>query len=180
MIGVSIDGPEDIHDAFRRDRGGKATWRRVMDAIELMAAQKVEYNTLSTVNRESRGRGAEVYGFLKSIGSHYMQFLPVVEYVTQRDEQSRPIIVPPNTPHSSLASWSIAAKDYGEFMNDIFDCWVVADVGRYYVQLFDVALGQWVGAPAGLCAFGETCGDALVVEHNLAPKVIGVAPNLGK
>lgn len=166
LVGVSIDGPEDIHDAFRSDKGGQPTFSRVVKNIGLMAREGVEYNTLSTVNRASEGRGAEVYRFLKSIGSRYMQFLPVVEHVKDTGTGGRPSIVQPGTPGSRLAGWSVSAEGFGNFMNDIFDAWVLNDVGSYYVQLFDVLLAQWAGVPPALCSFTETCGDALVVEHN--------------
>lgn len=167
LVGVSIDGPQDIHDGFRRDKQGRPTFDRVVKAIELMARKGVEYNTLTTVNRSSEGRGREVYRFLKSLGSHYMQFLPVMEHVVEVAGSRRPVIVPPGSDANSYrAEWSVSAEGYGRFMNDIFDDWVLSDVGQYYVQLFDVSLAQWVGVPPGLCSFSETCGDALVVEHN--------------
>lgn len=166
LVGISMDGPADIHDACRVDRGGAPTFGKVMRGIELMNRAGVEYNTLSTVNRHSAGRGAEVYRFLCSVGSRFMQFLPVVEYVDAATNGGRPRIVPPNTSDSRPADWSIASEDYGRFMNDVFDQWVVSDVGSRFVQLFDAALAQWCGVQPGLCAFAETCGDAPVVEHN--------------
>jgi uncharacterized protein len=165
LVGVSIDGPRDIHDSFRRDKGGGPTFDKVVAGIEMMKREGVEFNTLSTVNRLSEGRGAEVYRFLKSLGSHYMQFLPVLEY-TVEGSAGRPVIVPPSTEGAHLAPWSVSAVGFGKFMCDVFDNWVIADVGTYYVQLFDVALAQWVGIPPALCSFAETCGEALVVEHN--------------
>lgn len=166
LLGVSIDGPKDIHDAYRLDKGGKPTFDRVMKAIEMFARTGVEYNTLSVVNDLCEGRGAEVYRFMKSIGSHFMQFLPAVEYVMDVEGDSRPAIVPPMTPGSHLAPWSVSSKGYGDFLNDIFDEWVISDVGTYFVQMFDVALAGWVGVRPGLCAFCESCGDAMIVEHN--------------
>ena len=166
LIGISIDGPADIHDSCRQDRLGRKTFSRVMQGIELMRKYHVEFNTLSTINAQSAGRGLEVYRFLKSIGSHYMQFLPVVEYVLPSENPLRSVIVPPHTEGALLAKWSIDPLKFGEFMSDIFDEWVRHDVGEYYVQLFDVSLANWVGAPPGLCAFAEHCGGSLVVEHN--------------
>ena len=165
LVGVSIDGPRDIHDAYRKDKGGQPTFDKVVAGIEMMKREGVEFNTLSTVNRLSEGRGPEVYRFLKSLGSHYMQFLPVLEY-TVAGPAGRPVIVPPSTEGAELAAWSVSAKGFGKFMCDVFDNWVISDVGNWYVQLFDVALAQWVGVPPALCSFAETCGDALVVEHN--------------
>ena len=166
LVGISIDGPQSIHDQNRPDKGGLGTFDRVMRGIERLRQFGVEFNTMSTVNAASEGRGREVYRFLKSIGSRYMQFMPVVEHTMTRADQPRPFIVPPHTPGSEPAPWSVTAKGYGDFMCDIFDEWVIQDVGRYYVQLFDVSLAQWVGMRPALCAFCDTCGDSLVVEHN--------------
>lgn len=95
-----------------------------------------------------------------------MQFLPVVEHIVDVPGSNRPVIVPPGHPGSRLAEWSVSPEGFGRFMCDVFDEWVMSDVGQYYVQLFDVALAQWHGVPPSLCSFAETCGDALVVEHN--------------
>lgn len=182
LIGLSLDGPKDIHDAYRCDRGGHPTFDRVMKALELMAVNGVEYNTLSTINDRCAGRGREVYRFMRSV-SKYMQFLPVVEMVTDvahpqtsatnaQDEtpspktRIRPAIVPPNTPGAKAAPWSITPKAFGKFMCDVFDEWVINDVGERFVQLFDITLAQWCGVQPSLCAFCPTCGDGLVVEHN--------------
>ena len=164
LIGLSLDGPEDIHDAFRRDCGGASTFARVMRAVELMKKHGVEFNILATVNARSEERGVEVYKFLTSINP-YVQFLPVVEYVKMRPGK-RPLIVSPDEEDAVPAPWSVSAKGYGKFMCDVFDEWVKYDVGRNFVQLFDVTLGNWCGVPPSLCAFAEVCGDGLVVEHN--------------
>ena len=164
LIGLSLDGPEDIHDAFRRDCGGAPTFSRVMHGVELMKKHGVEFNILSTVNARSEGRGAEVYKFLRSI-NRYIQFLPVVEYVRERPGK-RPLIVSPDEEDAVSAPWSVSAKGYGQFMCDVFDEWVKYDVGNCFVQLFDVILGNWCGVQPSLCAFAEVCGDGLVVEHN--------------
>lgn len=165
LVGISLDGPEDIHDAFRRDCGGGATFARVMRAVDLMTQKKVEFNILSTVNARSEERGVEVYKFISSI-SRYMQFLPVVEYVRMRGEGKRPLIVSPDEEDAVEAAWSVSAKGYGRFMCDVFDEWIKYDVGYKFVQLFDVTLANWCGVQPPLCSFCETCGDGLVVEHN--------------
>jgi len=166
LVGVSIDGPESIHDGLRRDKGRRPTFDRVVRAIEMMRREGVEFNTMSTVNALSEGRGREVYRFLKSIGSRYMQFMPVVEHVAGGDDGRRPHIVPPGAEGGRLAEWSVSAAGFGDFMCDIFDEWVLSDVGAFFVQLFDTALAQWCGVRPGLCAFCDSCGDSLVVEHN--------------
>lgn len=164
LIGLSLDGPEDIHDAFRRDCGGAPTFSRVMKTVEMFTQTGVDFNILATVNKRSEGRGTEVYKFLRSL-SHYMQFLPVVEYVRERPGR-RPLIVSPDEEDAIEASWSVSARGYGEFMCEVFDEWIKRDVGNYFVQLFDITLANWCGVPPSLCAFGEVCGDGLVVEHN--------------
>ena len=164
LIGLSLDGPEDIHDAFRRDCGGAPTFARVMKAAELMRATGTDFNILATVNARSEGRGAEVYRFLRSL-NRFMQLLPVVDYVRQRPGK-RPLIVSPDEEDAVEAPWSVSSKGYGRFMCDVFDEWVKSDVGNCFVQLFDVTLANWCGVQPPLCAFGEVCGDGMVVEHN--------------
>ncbi len=167
LVGVSLDGPEDIHDAFRVTKGGQPTFARVMRTIELFQHGGVEYNTLSVVNRRCEGRGAEIYRFFRdTVHSRYMQFLPAVEHVIDKPGYHRPLIVSPEHEGARLAEWSVSAEGYGNFLCDVFDEWVVRDVGQYFVQMFDATLAQWCGVQPGVCSMGETCGDALVVEHN--------------
>ena len=167
LVGISIDGPEDIHDAFRRTRGGGPTFRKVMDAVSMFRSAGVEFNTLSVVNSLCENRGGEVYRFLRDkVKSAYMQFLPAVEHIVDRPDYHRPVIVSPETEGASLAPWSVSAAGYGKFLCDIFDEWVIRDVGRVFVQMFDATLAQWCGVRPGVCSMCETCGDALVVERN--------------
>lgn len=173
LVGISIDGPADIHDRFRKDKGGLPTFDKVMRGVTLLRQRGVQFNTMTTVNKASEGRGAEVYRFLKSIGSRYMQFMPVVEHVMYPvDSQgrvlkkARPYIVSPETPGAYLARWSVSSQGFGKFMCDIFDEWWKGDVGRYFVNLFDATLAGYCGAQPGSCAYAATCGGNLVVEHN--------------
>lgn len=159
LVGVSIDGPEHIHDAHRVDVGGQPTFSRVMRGIEKLYKNRVEYNTLTTVNIHSEGRGAEVYKFLRQI-SVFMQFLPVAELLCDGRIQS------PEAQKALIAPWSVSAEGFGEFMCDIFDIWVKNDVGRRYVQLFDATLALMVGVQPSVCSLCETCGSGLTVEHN--------------
>lgn len=159
LIGLSIDGVAAVHDATRLAASGDATFYKVMQGLEKLHRAGTEFNTLSAVSSSSEGRGVETYRFLKSIGSHFMQFLPVVEY--RKDG----IICNP-TKGGERAPWSISPRGYGRFMKDIFDEWVVQDVGTYYVQMFDATLAGWCNVQPGICAFCESCGDGLVVEHN--------------
>lgn len=159
LVGVSIDGPESIHDAHRVDAGGNPTFARVMKGIERLYRNRVEYNTLTTINIYSEGRGAEVYNFLRQI-SVFMQFLPVAELLCDGRVQS------PENQGADIAPWSVSAKGFGQFMCDIFDVWVKNDVGRRYVQLFDATLALMVGVQPSVCSLCETCGSGLTVEHN--------------
>lgn len=151
LVGLSVDGPKDIHDAHRVNRGGRPTFDRVYAGVNLMNRLRVEYNTLSVVSRLSEGRGAEIYRFLRDdLGSQYMQLLPAVDWL----------------PSGELAPWSVSSEGFGHLLCDIFDEWVRHDVGRKYVQIFDVTLSQLCGLPSGICTMGETCGEGLAVEHN--------------
>ncbi len=173
LIGISIDGPQDIHDKYRRDKGGKPTFASVMRGVELLYRNNVQYNTMTTVNKVSEGRGLEVYNFLKSIGSHYMQFMAVLEHVKypmgangKPLKTARPYIVDPSEKDAELARWSVSALGFGKFLCDIFDYWVRNDVGQYFVNQFDAALACWYGEMPGTCAYAETCGGNTVIEHN--------------
>ena len=173
LVGISIDGPQDIHDRYRKDKGRNPTFDKVIRGIGLLYSAGVEFNTMSTVNKASEGRGLEVYQFLKSIGSHYMQFMPVLEHVKYPLDKNgkpvkgaRPFIVDPHESGAQIAPWSVSDVGFGKFMCDIFDYWVRNDVGRYYVNQFDATLANWYGVQPGTCVYAETCGGNSVIEHN--------------
>ena len=162
LVGVSIDGPQHIHDKYRLDKGGFPTFDKVLRGIELLHRYGVEFNTMTTINKAGEGKGLEVYDFLKRIGSHYMQFMPVVEYVNVKTNK----ITSPDDEDSKLTHWSVNPIEYGKFMCEIFDHWVKNDVGRYFVNLFDSTLANYCGMNPGTCVYSETCGANAVVEHN--------------
>ena len=173
LIGISIDGPQDIHDKYRKDKGGAPTFDKVMRGLNILYRTGVSYNTMTTVNKSGEGRGLEVYNFLKGIGSHYMQFMPVVEHVKypagkngKPVKGARPYIVSPSAEGAVIARWSVDALAFGRFLTDIFDSWVLNDVGRYFVNIFDAALARWCGEMPGTCAYAETCGGNSIIEHN--------------
>jgi len=166
LLGVSIDGPKDIHDANRLTANGEPTFDKVMKAIYLLQECGAEFNTLSAISSASSGRGVETYKFLKSIGSRFMQFLPVVEHTKADKNYKRDVICSPDDTDAHIFAFSIGSKDWGRFLVDIYDEWIKADVGEYFVQMFDATLANWCGVRAGVCAMNETCGDALVVEHD--------------
>ncbi|MDE5732262.1 MAG: radical SAM protein, partial [Bacteroidales bacterium] len=134
LVGISVDGPKDIHDRFRKDKGGAPTFDKVMRGLEILYRHGVQYNTMTTISRAGEGRGLEVYNFLKSVGSHYMQFMPVVEHVVypagpsgRPDKKARPHIVSPSEKDACIAPWSVNAIAYGKYLCQIFDHWVRND-----------------------------------------------------
>lgn len=162
LVGVSLDGPQDVHDECRKDKNGRPSFMKVMKGVELLHRYGVDFNTLTTINKASEGKGLEVYKFMKNIGSHYMQFMPVYEYINPLNKN----IVSPDTENSVLAPWSVSPMEYGKFMCDIFDYWVKNDVGDYFVNLFDSTLANYCGVNPGTCIYSETCGANAVLEHN--------------
>jgi uncharacterized protein len=149
LVGLSIDGPRHLHDRYRVDKGGAPTFDKVMHGLRLLKQYRIEFNTLTVVQRDNSQHPLEVYRFLKEVGSGFMQFIPVVERAGEE-----------------VTDWSVESLQYGTFLNAIFDEWVRNDVGRFYIQIFDVALESWVGMQPSLCVFRETCGSAMAIEHN--------------
>ena len=152
LIGISIDGPPALHDAYRVDKSGKPTFDKVMRGLRLLQKHGVEYNVLTTVNRINADHPLEVYRFLRDIArTTWIQLIPVVERI-------------PLT--SQVSDHSVVAEQFGRFLIGIFDEWVRHDVGRIFVQTFEAAARNWLGLPPGMCVFEATCGNALALEHN--------------
>lgn len=166
LVGLSIDGPRRLHDTYRVDKGGKPTFDRVMAGLRLLKRHGVEFNTLTVVSASNVKRPLEIYEFLKEQGSGFIQFIPLVERAVGGGEVSLAAPPEPGEPPGKVTRWSVPATAYGNFLCTIFDRWVREDVGKVFVQLFDVALGIWSGQGAGLCVFLEDCGRALAMEHN--------------
>jgi uncharacterized protein len=167
LIGISIDGPRELHDAYRVDKGGQPTFDRVMRGMETLQRHKVDFNTLTTVHRANADSPLEVYRFLRDNGSGYMQFIPIVERIAhQVTEDGLRLISPDFAGPAKVAPWSVEPRQFGKFLCTIFDEWVRRDVGRAFVQLFDISLELWTGMEASLCIFRKTCGAALVIEHS--------------
>ncbi|HEX5481970.1 MAG TPA: anaerobic sulfatase-maturation protein [Terriglobia bacterium] len=167
LVGISIDGPGEIHDRYRVDKGGQPTFNRVMRGLRYLNKHGVEFNTLTVVQRHNSQHPLEVYRFLKEAGSGFMQFIPIVERVAPRPSGAGLVLISPQDHQTAAVSeWSVEPTQYGKFLCRIFDEWVRADVGRRYIQIFDVALEMWLGLPASLCVFRETCGGAMALEHN--------------
>jgi uncharacterized protein len=167
LIGISIDGPRELHDAYRVDKGGQPTFDRVMRGIETLQRHKVDFNTLTTVHRANADSPLEVYRFLRDNGSGYMQFIPIVERIAhQVTEEGLRLISPDFAGPAKVAPWSVEPRQFGKFLCTIFDEWVRRDVGRTFVQLFDISLELWTGMEASLCIFRKQCGAALAIEHS--------------
>jgi uncharacterized protein len=167
LIGISIDGPRELHDAYRVDKGGQPTFDRVMRGIETLKRNGVEFNTLTTVHRGNADHPLKVYRFLKENGSGFMQFIPIVERISnQATADGLQLISPSFAGSAKVAPWSVEPRQFGRFLCAIFDEWVRNDVGRYFVQLFDVGLEMWSGMEASLCVFRKQCGAALAMEHS--------------
>lgn len=153
LVGLSLDGPPELHDAHRLDRGARPTHERVRAAAELMRGYGVEFNILCVVSAHSAGRGREVYQYIRSLGVDYMQFIPTVEF----------------GPDGSLAPWSVDPLDYGRFICDVHDAWLEDwRNGRptTSVRLFETILHAYVGLATPSCIFRKRCGIYVVVEHN--------------
>ncbi|MGE9291193.1 MAG: anaerobic sulfatase maturase [Puniceicoccales bacterium] len=171
LIGISIDGPEEIHDHYRVDRGGRPTFAKVMRGWEVLQSAGVDVNSLTVVNRLNSQHPEKVYEFLKSIGSTFLQFIPIVERLPDdRAKDSLDLAGPPEAGDPGaripVTPWSVRPRDFGKFLNKIFDRWIRNDVGTIFVQHFDGALAKWTGSPGGQCVFAEECGRAMALEHN--------------
>ncbi len=178
LVGLSIDGPRELHDSYRKDKKGKGSFDGVFRAARLLRKQGVRFATLSCVNRITGRYPLEVYRFLRDeIGSERMQFIPIVEPKTFRTvapqswpPESMPLLDDPRArpghPDSVVADWCVDPEEYGDFLITIFDEWRQKDLGRIYVNFFDCAVEQWMGRISPLCVFGPICGKGVAVEHD--------------
>lgn len=165
LVGVSIDGPQEFHDEFRRTRSGKPSFVQVMRGIRLLDKYGVEWNAMAVVNDFNADYPLEFYRFFKGIGCRYIQFTPVVERLF-RHPDGRLLASPAEGAEAELADFSVRPEQWGRFLCTLFDEWVQNDVGDYFIQLFDATLANWVGAMPGVCSMAETCGHAGVMEFN--------------
>ncbi|MGC2251888.1 MAG: SPASM domain-containing protein, partial [Acidobacteriaceae bacterium] len=147
--------------------GGQQTFDRVMRGVGFLKKYSVAFNTLTTVHRKNSYNPLDVYRFLRESGSGYMQFIPIVERISTHTTQDGMVLVSPSfSDRARVSDWSVEPVQFGRFLSTIFDEWVRHDVGKTFVQLFDVSLEMWLGMEASLCIFRKTCGSALAVEHN--------------
>ena len=168
LVGISIDGTQDMHDHYRQNQHGAASWEKVMQGIQLLKKHGVEWNGMATVNAYNVKHPLEFYHFFKEIGCQYVQFAPIVE---RKDKEGNLQgigyhngYVSSNNQH--LTEESISPEDWGNFLCTIFDEWVRHDVGKYFVEIFDCILANWVGEAPGICIFGKECANVAAMERN--------------
>ncbi|RPJ12156.1 MAG: anaerobic sulfatase maturase [Deltaproteobacteria bacterium] len=161
LVGISIDGPRRIHDVYRKDKGGRPTFKRVLHGLRLLQRHGVETNVLVTVNRINAASPLEVYRFLRDEERvSWIQFIPAIERMHAG-------VVSPHQEGTSVSARSVTPEQWGNFLTAIFDEWVRNDVGRLFVQTFEAAVRSWLGlGSSGMCIFDPTCGHGLALEHN--------------
>ena len=150
LVGISIDGPKDLHDRYRLDLGGHGTWERVMRAIECCKEHKVEFNTLTLISRLTADHADEIFDFLIDLGVRYLQFIPCVE----TDPQT-----------GAIAEFSVSPKQYGDFLCRIFDRWTAFGPERLSIRDFDSILSHCINGHHSLCTFDRQCSQYIVIEH---------------
>jgi len=157
LVGLSLDGPRELHDVYRVDKAGHPTFDRVLHAARLLQEYNVEFNILCAVSAANVVHAIELYRFFRDdVGARFIQFIPIVELNNETGFQEG----------NTVTDRSVTAEQWGRFLITIFDEWVTRDVGRVFVQHFDAALAAWAGEPPAVCIFSPTCGTALALEHN--------------
>ncbi len=157
LVGLSLDGPGDLHDLYRKDRAGRGTFDRVMRGARLLQKHRVEFNVLCTVNSKNADQPLKVYRFFRDqLGAAYIQFIPIVERGNDTGFQEGSVVT----------NRSVRPDQWGRFLVAVFDEWVRRDVGRTFVLNFDAALAGWLGMAGTVCIFGRTCGLGMALEHN--------------
>lgn len=153
LVGLSMDGPRALHDAYRVDKGGAPTFDKVVGAARRMQKNGVDFNILCTVHAANGDHPLEVYRFFRDeLGVDFVQLIPVVARATEGD--------------ALVTGHSVRPEQWGRFLIAVFDEWLRRDVGKVFVQMFESTLASFLGLPASMCVFAETCGDALALEHN--------------
>ncbi|KGF34450.1 anaerobic sulfatase-maturation protein [Hoylesella buccalis] len=165
LVGVSIDGPEEFHDEYRRNKAGRPSWRQVMKGINCLNKHQVEWNAMAVVNDFNADYPHDFYQFFKDIGCHYLQFTPIVERISPHPD-GRHLASMADDVQAELADFSVTPEQWGHFLCTVFDQWVRNDVGSTFVQLFDTTLANWMGMEGSLCTMARECGHAGVMEYN--------------
>ena len=172
LVGLSLDGPEEIHDRYRIDRKGNPTHALVMRGLELLQKYGVEFNILACITKESARKPLDIYRFFKKHNVQFIQFIPVVERMPDAAasnlglQLSRPIASEQEESEVAVTPWTVNPISFGSFMITIFDEWIRSDVGATYVMNFEWALSSWMGIKGSTCISSERCGNCVVMEHN--------------
>ena len=172
LVGLSMDGPEAIHNACRVDKNGEPTGDRVLNALRLMQKHGVEVNILAAVNSISSRHPLDVYRYFKKQGVHFIQFIPIVERLPDpgAEKPELSLATPPSLfgeeKSRAVTPWSVEPEQYGDFLISIFDEWIRNDVGDIFVMNFEWLLGIWAGMGPGVCYLSRRCGQSLILEHN--------------
>jgi uncharacterized protein len=172
MVGLSLDGPEEVHNRYRKDRKGRGTFDRAMLGLRLLQQHKITYNVLACVGRETAVRPLDVYRFLREAGAEFIQFTPVVERRAVSEAENHGLgLAPPAAldrlgEQGPVTPWTVEPEAYGDFLIAVFEEWVRSDVGRVFVMNFEWALNAWIGNPSPVCVHANQCGRSLVIEHN--------------
>ena len=164
LVGISIDGPQEFHDEYRKNRQGRPSFVKVMQGIQLLKKHGVEWNAMAVVNDYNADYPLEFYHFFKELDCHYIQFAPIVERLSHHADGRH--LASPLQKGEKLADFSVSPEQWGNFLCTLFDEWVRNDVGQFFIQLFDSTLANWVGEQPGVCSLAKTCGHAGVMEFN--------------
>jgi uncharacterized protein len=172
LVGVSIDGPEEIHNRYRRDRGGCGSFDKAFAGLRLLQKHNIEYNVMACVGRNTAKDPLKIYRFFKNAGAEFIQFFPIIErlpdaYATECGLQlAGPAALNTFDPATAVTEWTVLPEQYGDFLIAIYEQWVRNDVGRIFVMNFEWALNAWLGNPSPVCIHANQCGRSLVIEHN--------------
>jgi uncharacterized protein len=172
MVGISLDGPREVHDRYRRDRKGNGSFDRAMRGLKLLQEHKVDYNVLACVARDTAKRPLDIYRFFKDEGIEFIQFTPIVERLSDAADEAPglrlagPAALDRKDQQGDVTPWSVIPEEYGDFLIDIYEEWVRHDVGTVFVMNFEWVLNAWIGNTSPVCVYAPTCGRAVVIEHN--------------
>jgi len=172
MVGISLDGPKEVHDRYRKDRKGRGTFEKVMNGLRLLQKHRVEYNVLACVARDTAARPLEVYRFLREAGVEFIQLIPIVERMPDALSArhglrlAAPAALDSVQGQGEVTPWSVEPEAWGDFLIGVFEEWVRRDVGKVFVMNFEWALNAWIGNPSPGCVHAQQCGRSRVIEHN--------------
>jgi uncharacterized protein len=157
LVGLSMDGPPNLHNTFRKTKTGGPTHAQVLAGLNILTKYVVKTNILSCVSAANAAFPLDVYHYFRDeLNVQHLQFIPIVERVNKTGNQRG----------ERISTRSISGKEYGDFLITIFNDWISHDVGKMFIQIFEVCVGVWSGFPSSICIFHPTCGSCLALEHN--------------